>query len=60
MENCVKSSDVPPPPAQSQEVYMSETNELNATKATNQDLRCLRIKNLKKLIVGHKYQFFAR
>ena len=50
-ENCVKCSDVPSTSAQSQEVYISETNDINATKETNQDLRCLRIKNLKKLII---------
>ena len=51
-KNCVKSSDVPSTPAQSQEVYISETNDLYATKETNQNLRCLRIKYLKKLIKG--------
>ena len=33
-------------------MYISETNDLNATKETNKDLRCLRIKNLKKWIIG--------
>ena len=51
-ENCVKSSDVPSSPAHSQEVYIPEINDLNANKETNQDLRCLRIKNLKKLMTG--------
>ena len=44
MENCVKSSDVPSTPSQSQEVYISETSDVNATKEANQDLRCFRIK----------------
>ena len=51
MENCVKSSDVPSTPAHSPEVYIPETNDLNATKETNQDLRCLCVKNLKKLMI---------
>ena len=49
-EKCVKSSNVPSTSAQSQQVYISETNDVNSTKETNQYLRCLRIKNMKKLI----------
>ena len=49
MGNCVKSSDVPSTPAQFQEVYISETNDLYATKEINQDLRCFCIKYLKKI-----------
>ena len=50
-ENCVKSNDVPSTPAHSPDVYIPETNDLNATKETNQDLRCLCIKNLKKMMI---------
>ena len=49
---CIKSSGVPSTPAQSQEVHISETNDLNTAKETNQNLKCFRIKNLKKLIIG--------
>ena len=59
-ENCVKSNDVPSTPTQSQEVYLSETNDVNATKETNENLRCLRIKNLKKLIIGQLNINFLR
>ena len=38
---------------QSQEVYVSETNDVNVTKRTNQDLRYLSIKRLEKLIIRH-------
>ena len=51
-ENGAKSSDVPSTPAQSQEVYISKANDLNATKENNQDLRCLGIKKLKNSIIG--------
>ena len=55
-ENCVKSSDVLSTFTESQEVFgISETNDLNATNETNQDLRCLPIKNLKKLIIVQLY-----
>ena len=47
-----RGGEVPSTPAQSQEVHISETNDLNATKETNKDSRCLRIKNLKKWIIG--------
>ena len=47
-----ESSDVPSTCALYQLVYISETNDVNTTKETNQELRCLYIKKLKKLIVG--------
>lgn len=51
-KNCVKSSDVPSTPPQSQEVHTPESNDLYIAKETNQDFRGLPIKYLKKLIIG--------
>lgn len=51
-KNCVKSSDVPSTPPQSQEVHIPESNDLYIAKETNQDFRGLRVKYLKKLIIG--------
>ena len=48
--NCVKSNH--DPSINAGEVYISENNDVNASKETNQDLRCLHIKILKKLITG--------
>ena len=38
-KNCVKSSDVPSTPPQSQEVHTPESNDLYIAKETNQDFR---------------------
>ena len=48
--NCVKSNH--DPSINAGEVYISENNDVNASKETNQGLRCLHIKILKKLITG--------
>lgn len=38
-KNCVKSSDVPSTPPQSQEVHIPESNDLYIAKETNQGMR---------------------
>ena len=38
-KNCVKSSDVPSTPPQSQEVHIPESNDLYIAKETNQGFR---------------------
>ena len=38
-KNCVKSSDVPSTPPQSQEVHIPESNDLYIAKETNQGIR---------------------
>lgn len=50
-KNCVKSSDVPSTPPQSQEVHIPESNDLYIAKETNQGFRSS-YKIFEEMIIG--------